>query len=390
MTLPRVIHGDMLVELPKLHAAGERFHACVCDPPYNLTTISKRFGKEGSAPAQHGTDGAFARASRGFMNAKWDTAIAFYPETWRAVYDVLLPGAYLVAFASTRGYHRMVCAIEDAGFVIHPMLAWVFGSGFPKAADASKAIDRHLGGVREVVGFTQGRSSAVHNGRQSVGCPDAITAPATPEAAAWEGWKYGLQSMKPAVEPICCAQKPFNVCSDLPILAESTNHIEALLWSLAPVKFAEWCSTHTGLPDVSVRWFATVLHKAQCADISEMMDTFSSPETASTFLSIAYLWNAILDANCSQQSTSTIETASSLTTGLRTLNCWISAITPASIIQVATHQNGLWSDASNVPPTLVGNLTSFSGIHPLSARASVTEGMAREVLHSLADIAASH
>ena len=93
------------------------------------------------------------------MGKQWDGGdIAFRPETWRAVYDVLLPGAYLVAFASTRGYHRMVCAIEDAGFVIHPMLAWVFGQGFPKGTNASKQIERATGG------------------------PDHT----------WEGWKYGL------------------------------------------------------------------------------------------------------------------------------------------------------------------------------------------------------
>jgi hypothetical protein len=133
---------------------------------------------------------------------------------WRAVYDVLLPGAYLVAFASTRGYHRMVCAIEDAGFIIHPMLGWLFGSGFPKAANASKAIDKHLGKVREVVGFdavkaaqqTSKHGTAAYG--EFEGNTGAITAPATPEAAQWEGWAYGLQSLKPALEPICLAQKP--------------------------------------------------------------------------------------------------------------------------------------------------------------------------------------
>ena len=210
MSLPRVIHGDMLVELPLLHAAGERFHACVCDPPYHLTSIVKRFGKTGSAPAQHGTDGAFSRASAGFMGKQWDGGdVAFRPETWRAVYDVLLPGAYLVAFASTRGYHRMVCAIEDAGFIIHPMLAWVFGSGFPKGTDASKQIDRHLGGVREVIGVagSSGSDRACMSG-DFAGGEYIATKAATPEAAAWEGWKYGLQSLKPAMEPICLAQRP--------------------------------------------------------------------------------------------------------------------------------------------------------------------------------------
>lgn len=187
MTL-QVIEGDCLAVLPTL---ATRFHAVVTDPPYELS----------------------------FMGRKWDsTGVAFRPETWRAIHDVMLPGGYLVAFASTRGYHRMVCAIEDAGFVIHPMLAWIFGSGFPKAADVSKAIDRQLGAVREVVGPGPWNSVKGMLGRVGGITPEGyvshggtqhdITAPATPEAQQWDGWKYGLQSLKPAIEPICLAQKP--------------------------------------------------------------------------------------------------------------------------------------------------------------------------------------
>ncbi|HNQ31977.1 MAG TPA: site-specific DNA-methyltransferase, partial [Candidatus Woesebacteria bacterium] len=76
---------------------------CICDPPYHLTSIVKRFGKENSAPAKYGTDGVFQRSSRGFMNSTWDGGdIAFRPETWAAVYRVLKPGAYLLSFGGTR------------------------------------------------------------------------------------------------------------------------------------------------------------------------------------------------------------------------------------------------------------------------------------------------
>lgn len=99
------------------------------------------------------------------MGKTWDGGdVAFHPETWTQVLRVMKPGAFMIAFASTRGYHRMVCAIKDAGFVIHPMLAWIFGTGFPKSTKFK--------------------------------CPEA------------EGWRYGLQALKPAVEPICMAQKP--------------------------------------------------------------------------------------------------------------------------------------------------------------------------------------
>ncbi len=101
MTLRR---GDLLRVLPTLQP--NTFDACVTDPPYNL----------------------------GFMGKAWDgTGIAFNPETWRAVYRVLKPGAYLVAFGGTRTSHRMVCAIEDAGFQIRDSLTWLYGSGFPKS-----------------------------------------------------------------------------------------------------------------------------------------------------------------------------------------------------------------------------------------------------------------
>ena len=117
----RVIVGDCRDVLAGLEA--ESFSACVCDPPYHLTSIVKRFGGENAAPAKsNGATGVYGRASKGFMGKTWDGGdVAFRPETWAAVLRVLKPGAYLVAFASTRGYHRMVCAIEDAGFVIHPM-----------------------------------------------------------------------------------------------------------------------------------------------------------------------------------------------------------------------------------------------------------------------------
>lgn len=103
--------------------------SCVCDPPYGLVSITKRFGKEGSAPARkEKNDGSFARLSGGFMAAKWDsTGIERDPTFWAEVLRVLKPGAYIVAFSSSRTYHRMATAIEDAGFVTHPMIGWCYG-----------------------------------------------------------------------------------------------------------------------------------------------------------------------------------------------------------------------------------------------------------------------
>ena len=120
---------------------GPLFDACVTDPPYHLTSIVKRFGGKNAAEAKEGATGAYARASKGFMGKEWDGGdIAFQPETWRAIYDVLKPGAHLVAFSGTRTYHRMACAIEDAGFEIRDQLGWAYGAGFPKSHNISKAL----------------------------------------------------------------------------------------------------------------------------------------------------------------------------------------------------------------------------------------------------------
>lgn len=109
--------------------AGPKFHALLCDPPYHLTEIAKRFGKPGAAPAQYGIDGAFARAGRGFMGKDWDGGdIAFRPATWQAIAEHLYPGAWGMAFAGSRGWHRMACAIEDAGLIIQPTIfGWAYG-----------------------------------------------------------------------------------------------------------------------------------------------------------------------------------------------------------------------------------------------------------------------
>lgn len=110
----------------------ETVDSIVTDPPYHLTSIAKRFGP-GQAPAQFGTDGAFARAARGFMGQTWDGGdIAFDRGLWAECLRVLKPGGYLLAFSGTRTYHRMAYAIDEAGFEIRDMVEWLYGSGFPK------------------------------------------------------------------------------------------------------------------------------------------------------------------------------------------------------------------------------------------------------------------
>ena len=129
-----LLNGDCIEQMQKLIDDGVQVDSIVTDPPYHLTSIVKRFGKEGSAPAQEGTDGAFARASKGFMGKEWDGGdIAFRPETWELALKLLKPGGYILAFSASRNYHRMAVAIEDAGFEIRDQMMWLYGSGFPKS-----------------------------------------------------------------------------------------------------------------------------------------------------------------------------------------------------------------------------------------------------------------
>lgn len=127
-----IYNGDCLEVMDTMNKCS--LDSIVTDPPYHLTSIVKRFGKEDSAPAQFGTDGAFARASKGFMGKEWDGGdIAFQSDTWRKCYELLKPGGHLIAFSGSRTYHRMAVAIEDAGFEIRDQCIWLYGSGFPKS-----------------------------------------------------------------------------------------------------------------------------------------------------------------------------------------------------------------------------------------------------------------
>jgi len=128
-----LVNGDCLEEIQKLVDKGVQVDSIVTDPPYHLTSIVERFGKEGSAPAKD-KDGAFQRQSKGFMGKEWDGGdIAFRKETWELFMKVLKPGGHLLAFSGSRTYHRMAVAIEDAGFDIRDQIMWLYGSGFPKS-----------------------------------------------------------------------------------------------------------------------------------------------------------------------------------------------------------------------------------------------------------------
>jgi site-specific DNA-methyltransferase (adenine-specific) len=149
MTLIKLICGDCREVMETFKENS--FDSIVTDPPYELK----------------------------FMGKKWDgSGISYDEKVWKECLRVLKPGGYLLAFGGSRTYHRLACKIEDVGFELHPLIGWCYGSGFPKATNLSKQIDKSTKDI---------------NGQLT---------------KKWDGWYYGKQSLKPALEPICMAQKP--------------------------------------------------------------------------------------------------------------------------------------------------------------------------------------
>lgn len=205
-----LIHGKSEEELKKLKESS--IDAIVTDPPYHLTSIVKRFGKENSAPAKYGTDGVFSRASKGFMGKEWDGGdIAFNKEMWKECLRVLKPGGHLVAFSATRTYHRMATAIEDAGFEVRDMLEWIYAEGFPKSLNIGKKIDELLGNQRKIIGKSKsgnknnGVTTSI-NSKGGFGHKEGLI-DITKGNSDWEGFGTAL---KPAHEPIVLARKPLS------------------------------------------------------------------------------------------------------------------------------------------------------------------------------------
>jgi DNA modification methylase len=207
-----VFEGDCL-EVMQIFNDNE-IDAIVTDPPYALTT-TKRWANTDLFSQNQSDVGK--RFSKGFMGKEWDGKLPGI-EVWQEALRVCKPGAHMCAFGGTRTHHRLMVAIEDAGWEIRDTLMWVYGSGFPKSNDISKAIDREAGVEREVVGRRTDRAATPKTsmkGGNLCGCGkerelidlSAITAPATDAAKQWDGWGTAL---KPAWEPIILCRKPIS------------------------------------------------------------------------------------------------------------------------------------------------------------------------------------
>lgn len=188
-----ILHGDNRVVLKTL--ADNSVDSIVTDPPYEL----------------------------GFMGKHWDkSGIAYDIDLWRECLRVLKPGGHLLSFGGTRTYHRMACAIEDAGFEIRDQIQWIYGSGFPKSLDISKQFDKINGTYAPILVPTKEGNQKYNRGTTystdtHTGFRD-ISTPVCDEAQQWEGWGTAL---KPANEPICLARKP---------LSEKTVASNVLKW----------------------------------------------------------------------------------------------------------------------------------------------------------------
>ena len=192
MKFPLLMNADCLQAMCAIPDGS--VDAVVTDPPYGLS----------------------------FMGARWDYDVPSV-EIWAECLRVLKPGGHLLAFAGTRTQHRMAVRIEDAGFEIRDMIAWVYGSGFPKSLDVSKAIDKAAGAQREVLDERVNRSSFDPDGEGGGGFQRGtiqITAPATEAAHQWQGWGTAL---KPALEPITVARKPLVGTVAANVLAHGTG-----------------------------------------------------------------------------------------------------------------------------------------------------------------------
>lgn len=215
-----IYKGDCREVMKQLGA--ESVSSVVSDPPYGLEFM----GKEWDAPWKN--NGGFDprdknvlhESQRRFVSASvtYGTSDSLGFQLWFQscaveIFRVAKPGAHMLAFGGTRMFHRLVCGVEDAGFEVRDLIMWVYGSGFPKSHDVSKAIDKAYGVEREIVGSKQagmgsgdtfGMLQAEGHNDQAPRSVD-VTAPATADAVKWNGWGTAL---KPSLEPIVVARKP--------------------------------------------------------------------------------------------------------------------------------------------------------------------------------------
>jgi site-specific DNA-methyltransferase (adenine-specific) len=290
-----VYNGDCLEVLRGLE--DNSVDSIVTDPPYGLSNTDPDHVVEAISKWAAG-ERDFTPAGKGFMGKAWDAFVP-PPAVWDECFRVLKPGGHMLVFAGSRTQDLMGLSVRMAGFEIRDGIAWIYGSGFPKSMDISKAIDKAAGAKREVVGVSKGvgvdakdnqfggiNRGAVGIKQVSVDIP--ITAPATDEAKHWEGWGTAL---KPALEPIVVARKP---------VSEKTVAANVLKWGVGGINID---GTRVGNEEVTIntfdngakpwgdavgepytgrksvgRWPANVMftHAEDCVEVGSVVETISN------------------------------------------------------------------------------------------------------------------
>ena len=196
-----LINADCFEALKDL--ADNSIEAVVTDPPYGLGACTPAQVAECLQAWSSGK--TWKPKGSGFMGKAWDAWVP-PPELWCEVFRVLKPGGHALVFAGSRTQDLMGMSLRLAGFEVRDVLQWLYGSGFPKSLDVSKALDKLAGAERDVIG--EYASASVPNGTgQRTICTAMITAASTPQAKQWEGWGTAL---KPAYEPALLVRKPLS------------------------------------------------------------------------------------------------------------------------------------------------------------------------------------
>ena len=218
-----IIKGDVLEILPKM--PSDFVDSIITDPPYGLEFMNKKWdkfplqdrGKRLTGSGKPTEARGFAKnVAYGYSKESLSAYQEFSYKWAKEALRVAKPGTTLLCFGSPRTYHRMACGIEDAGWIIKDCIMWIYGSGFPKAADIALQLDKKAGlqGQRGIGGFNTGglqeqqnRKAKLYKGSTTDGSKlKAYNEPKSKEAKLWNGWKsHGL---KPAYEPILVAMKP--------------------------------------------------------------------------------------------------------------------------------------------------------------------------------------
>jgi hypothetical protein len=322
-----VLHGDVRDLLPTLPA--DFFDACVCDPPYEL----------------------------GFMARKWDrSGVATDPEVWAGVLHALKPGAHLCAFGGTRTYHRIACAIEDGGFELRDsILAFLHGQGFPKSLDLAKEADKRLGHWRGRRGDEVSGNAAMSGGnfeRTDKG------EPVTAAAAALQGLGSAL---KPSFEPIAFARKPL----------DGTLLTNVQKWGTGALRIDDCRVAHAGVSDLEAHAAGVAAIKARGGSMDGSWKN-SSDLSGANDVSTEGRWppNAVFQHHPSCRRTGTVDVPANPTWDTPSRATEPSAFTGSEVSKVR-HANGRNGEPSADKRYTDQGATSFAPLP--GARRDATE-----------------